>query len=244
MPVSKAKKDARVLPLLEEIQAHYKISFHRSEGDHWGSNVVGHVAHIYYQKTKYPGGALAHELLHALVQHRGYRRLRQGCSMTIEQTRFKRLRVCLDNELQHHKMYPEFARLGFAASEFYEDHDGEAADYLESVLASRPSSILDVLPDYFTLIAPGGSLSDAQLRNLNDRFMNLEAGRFAQQLTTIRSAIDAWRQSDSYDAQPTLRSIFLALQNPSYTWLGYSTIDRPPNQGFFIDRIFEVETTG
>jgi hypothetical protein len=138
-------------------------------------------------------------------------------------------------------MYPEFVRLGFAAHEFYEDHDYEAADYLNVVVASQPNSIFDILPDYFTLIAPGGSLSDARRQDFDGRFMNLQRGRFAQQLSTIRSAMNAWRQSDSYDAQPTLRTIFLALQSPSYTWFGYSTTDRPPEQGFFIDQTFEVE---
>jgi hypothetical protein len=40
MPVSRAKKDARVLTLLKEVQGHYQISYHRSENAHWGSNVV------------------------------------------------------------------------------------------------------------------------------------------------------------------------------------------------------------
>src|SRR5205823_12320984 len=103
----------------------YKIRYHRSSDLNWGCHVDGKIAHISYQKTAHPGASLAHELLHVLVQHSGYERIRVGFS-TIDQTwRFQRLMTCLDNELQHHKMFPRFAQLGFPANEFYADDDVE-----------------------------------------------------------------------------------------------------------------------
>jgi hypothetical protein len=242
MPISQAKKDKRVLPLIAEVQQTHKISYHRSKNGSWGCEVVGKTAHISYQKTKNPGGALVHELLHVIVQRNGYRRPKVWFS-TIDQTaRFNRLMSCLDNELQHHKMYRQFVTLGFASNEFYGDDDIETPRHLDEALGRPVVDLLDILPDYFTLIAPGGALTQQERQEFEQRFMKLGGGQFRAQFKAIGSAVDRWVQSATYDAQPTLRAIFLQLQNPCYTWLGYTDTERPPD-GFFVDKIFEVDET-
>jgi hypothetical protein len=242
MPITQAKRDPRVVPLLVEVQENYKMRYHRSKSSSWGCQVEGALADISYAKTKHPGGALAHELLHVVTQYKGYRRIRVGFS-TIDQTRcFLRLMTCLDNELQHHKMYPRFVQLGFAPYEFYGDDDIDTPSHLEDALNRPPQDILDILPDYFTLIAPGGTLTQQQRHDFEQRFMQLNGGEFSPQLTKIKSAINLWASATSYDAQPTLREIFMTLQNPCFTWFGYSNSERPP-AGFFVDQVFKVEET-
>lgn len=240
VPISLARKDDRVLPLITEVSKNYKIRYHRSHDAHWGCEVVGKTAHISYQKTKNPGGALAHELLHVITQHNGYRRPKVWFS-TIDQTwRFDRLMGCLDNELQHHKMYARFAQAGFTPTEFYADDDSETPDRLEEVLARSSAELIDVLPDYFTLIAPGGCLPPEQRERLEVQFMQLRGGQFSTQFTSIKSTVEQWALSGTYDARPTFRAIFLILQDPCYTWLGFTEHERPP-EGFFVDQIFEIE---
>ena len=237
--VAKAKADARVTGLLKEVESHFKISYHRSDDKCWGSNVTaGGVAEIHYQKTKHPGASLAHELLHLLVQHRGYRRVRGGISATLGHAVIENLIECFDNELQHHKMYPEFSRMGFLPDEFYADDDVGTAEHLQMALSSNPTSVLELVRDYFTLIAPGGCLKDTQRQGFQSEFLTLGQGRFAAQFQAIRSAMDGWATCGTYNAEPTLRQIFLTLENPSQVWLWYSTDGQPPQDGFFVDQAF------
>jgi hypothetical protein len=241
MPVSKAKKDPRVALFLAEVRSHYKISYHRCHDGGWGSSIADGVVHIDYDHTRFPGGALAHELLHILTQHRGYRRICIGFSTLDPTEGFSRVLTCLDNELQHHRMYPEFIRSGFAAEEFYRDDDEGVRGYLEQVLNSDIQNVIQILPDFFTVLAPGGCLTQTEREEFKARFLGCAAGRFNTQLAAVNAALEAWAKSTSYDCVPTLRELFMGLQNPCYTWIGFSEDARPPDDGVFIDQRFEIE---
>ncbi len=237
---NKARKDPRVKPLLSEIQEIYKVQYHRSEMETWSAEVEDSVLNIGYSKTKNPGGALAHELLHGWVQHCGYRRLILDFSAIDNTSRFTNLVRCLDNELQHHKMYPRFKELGFGPIEFYCDSDVDTPEILEFLLNRSDTDLLDLLPNYFTAIAPGGSLSSEDRSQFDKRFRALYGGKYSRELSTIYDSVNEWASSDDFDAKPVIASILHQFKDPCDTWFGHTPTDRPPNQGFFVDREFGV----
>ena len=227
-------------PLLREVSEIYKIKFHRELSDTWTSQVEGNELHVGYVKTSAPGGALAHELLHGWVQHRGYKRLIIAVSAIDQTRRFGRLLECLDNELQHHKMYPRFKALGFNPTEFYCDSDDGASKYLHSVLERPERELLDIIPDYLTAIAPGGGLTEAERAGFDSAFRCISDGRHASALGEIHDAVAEWATSDDFDVRPIVARILHQLANPCDTWIGHSEIDRPPDKGFFVDRKFAL----
>jgi hypothetical protein len=240
MPVSKAKKDSRLMPLIDEVSKTYKIKYHKEHGDTWTSQVIKNELHVGYVKTNTPGGALAHELLHGWVQGCGYNRIAIGISAIDNTDRFRRLLNCLDNELQHHKMYPKFQALGFSPNEFYCDSDANTSSYLHSVLKRTNDELLDVIPDYLTAIAPGGGLTDVEKDDFDKAFRCREGGKHASALSKIHEAVNEWATSANFDVRSVVTPILHQLLNPSYTWIGHTNTDRPPHTGFFVDQEFEV----
>ena len=237
----RATQDARVRPLLDQVRLKYRVKYHRSKTALWGSDVRRGDAHIEYQDTKHPGAALAHELLHVLTQDRGYRRLRIGLWASDDAGRMTTMLNCLDNELQHHKMYPEFQQLGFAPHEFYADSDADTPTHLEQFLASAPTDVRHVVPMFFTVIAPGGVLDPVARADLEARFTSLHGGKFAPALRRVAAAVNGWAVAATHDAESTVREVFLAMEDPCVAWIGYTDTDRPGSGGFFIGDEFEVD---
>lgn len=166
----KALKDPRVKALREEVESHYKIQWKRNHESSWSSKIESGIVQIgYCDPDNHPGGALAHELLHALVQQRGFRHI-TSCYTDVydvrnadEEKLYSRLMACLDNELQHHKMYEEFLSHQFQPEEFYNDSDKDVASHLDKFLnAERNYRIEEVIPELFTAIAPGGNHTDQE----------------------------------------------------------------------------------
>ena len=239
--VEKAKNNTNVNALLHDIQQKVKVKFHRSQDEAWGSNMESGTAHIYYQKCKNPAAPLAHELLHIATQLRGYKRIRIGVSLYDQTPLFKRFMECIDNELQHHKFYNEFLEMELPPEEMYcENPLVLERDLKESI--KSPMKFIEVLPDFFTLIAPGGSLTHEVKESLLKEVMFINGGEYHDQFKALENIVVAWRQSESYDNIPVIREIMLVLQpKPNFTWFGFNTYDHPPNQGFFVDEVFEIE---
>jgi hypothetical protein len=240
--IGKAQKDERIQKLIQEIKkAGIQISYKRSEerDSCWGSDMEDGVATIFYDNCKAPVEACAHELLHIDAQLRGYRRIRIGFSTYDRTYLFPRFMTCLDNELQHHKIYNSFISLGFEPGCFYCDSDTEIEQYIKKVLIDQNRNLLQVIPDFFSTIAPGGSLSETTKDELVQSFYNLNGGQYKSTLETIKEVVNNWGTSESYDNLPVIRDIMLGIQpSPNYTWFGFNENERPP-QGFFVDQIFD-----
>jgi len=239
--VEKAKSNSNVKSLLHEIQQKVKLKFHRSQVETWGSDMGSDTAYIYYQKCINPAASMAHELLHIATQLRGYRRIRIGVSSYDQTSLFKRFMGCIDNELQHHKFYNKFLEMGFSPNEMYCENPFELErDLKESI--KNTQKFIELIPDFFTLIAPGGSLTDNVKEDLLKEVMLINGGEYQDQLKAIESIVAEWRRSESYDNLPVISEIMLVLQpKPNFTWFGFTTSDCPPNQGFFVDKVFKVE---
>ena len=239
--LEKAKADPRIVPLLTEVKSRCTIRFKKSDGDAWGSSLTGGVAQIDHTKTAYPAASLAHELLHIIVQLKGIKQIRIGI-WTLDQTEmFNRFMKAINNELQHHRMFPTFISVGFTPSEFYCDSDTQIESHLRSTLANGVESLIELVPDFLTLLAPGGSISQSAKDELLEAFLNVNNRIYRDQLVGIRNEISTWASSNSFDNIPTIKQICLHMQNPCVAWFGFNDTDKPPNAGFFVGEQFEVE---
>lgn len=239
--IDRARNDSRVRALLAEIQRHVQIKYERSDRDGWTSNMEGNTAYIGFTECQHPSAALAHELLHITTQLQGYRRMRISFAASERAPRVKRLLDCLDNELQHHKFYPKFLSLQFRPNQFYGDSDLNTEKWLLEAGERLHENAMDIFPDWFTALAPGGSIGDDAKAHIREIFLANTDGRFRQQLLDVEAVVREWQLSPLYDAAPTVKRIFLIAEPvDNLTWIGFEVNDRPPEKGFFVDKKFEV----
>lgn len=240
--IKKVRSDKRLEGILREVSAKVRLKFQTSKSGEWSANLKDGKATIGYSRCRSPSAALAHELLHIDTQLRGYRRMRIGFSSIDQTGSFKRLMDCLDNELQHHKFYLKFLSMGFGPDQFYCDSDRDAEKYLNQAAQQGYQKLVDLIPDFLTVIAPGGSLSHNSQQRLRETFLAVENGKCSQQLRAIEDLFSEWAVSGAYDASETVKKIMLIIQPTSnYTWIGFDFNDRPPGSGFFVDAQFSVQ---
>lgn len=240
--IADVEKDDRVKSLVDDLKNKMAIVYKPSALDNWSVLLDENVAYIYYKDCKDPAAALAHELLHIETQLKGFKRLRYGFSGHFDPMDFKPVIDCFDNELQHHKFYDRFISLGFTPESFYDDSDISTESYLHNIIKNNSLSLIQMIPSYFTLLAPGGSISEKGKADLLNCFYGLNNGIYKNQMIKIKNTCDKWRISQSYDIVPVVRELMLEIQpKPNFSWFGFKPTDRPPNQGFFVDEEFEFE---
>lgn len=225
--------------LRAELSTIYDIEYVLGRGQYWGSEIDGNLARITFSDSPHPHECLAHELLHVGLQKDGYRRMRYGtCSFTLDGRWFPNLLTCLDNELQHQRMYPRYCELGFDPHRFYGESAREMRRYYERVLRDSNGDIRTIMTGYVSLLAPGGSLPERERAEFIDRFKAIHRGSYAAALDQVDESLDAWRLQASLNAEDIVRKIIRAMQTPSETFIGYGTSDEFPTNGFFIDGAF------
>lgn len=229
-----AKKNAKLLALYKEIEAWKTIVPEKSgsSSSEWGSYIddAGNAV-VVYAKTKNKECCLAHEVLHFYTQMSGYRRM-MSCTTTLDAGQLKRLVDCLDNELQHHRMFGRFQELGYPPKWFYNDDDDGTARYLDRVLNNyREPNLLAVIPDYMTLIAPGGSLTKRERDDFSARFRRL--AKSAHAFDTIDEAISEWKMLDAFDQEKVVSKIMSVIPGDHSSWIGFDDGSGFPNTGFF-----------
>ncbi|MEX2499047.1 MAG: hypothetical protein WD397_09270 [Wenzhouxiangellaceae bacterium] len=151
----------------------------------------------------------------------------------------KRLIECLDNELQHHRMFRKFLELGYEPQNFYNDEDSEVAGYLEKVLNNTGATLLERMPDYMTLIAPGGSLTNREKAKLSSRFRASISNREA--FDAIDEATAKWKHDDSLNQEVTVSSIISTIPGEHSSWIGFDNGAGFPESGFFVGKPLTAE---
>jgi hypothetical protein len=236
-----ARKNQKLRELYEEISNAFPIIEEKSSSNYWGAHIdtTGNAV-ITYAKIKNQLAALAHELLHIKMQMLGYKRLKCVATISMRDKQFaKTLIDALDNELQHHKMYPYYSEMGFLREDFFCDEDKEAEKRLFEIMKeTRPVAIDDLLLDYLTLISPGGSISNKKVVELKTLFRS-KLGN-STPFDVIDSAFEQWCASKTMDSELIVSQIFKLIQNPTETWVGYDDGNNFPKNGFFIDKIFTL----
>lgn len=236
-----AKKNSKLYALYKEIDAWKRIVVQKSEKDDssWGSFIDdSDNAVVVYAKTKNKQSALAHELLHFSIQKSGYKRMRVSAT-TLDKTSMSRLVSCLDNELQHHRMFAQFCDLGYPRKNFYNDEDSQTTEYLEGVLKDNKNSLLELIPDYMTLIAPGGSLTKNEKKTFLSKFRSLTSD--PESFDAIDAAIDKWVTMDSLNQESIVASIISTIPGDHSTWIGFDDGSGFPDSGFFVGKELTME---
>ncbi len=240
--------DSRNKSLYDRVRKYYKVNLKRSSDDSWGSNIEIDALIIWHSPTEYPVSAFTHELLHSDTQLNGYKRIRAGVSLNPEtHIVLPRICSCLDNELQHHKMFDRFIGLGFPSEEFYNDQDSKVIPYLESILKSTGKSIISLSVDYLTLISPGGIIPTDKYEELKESFLNYANGKYHDKFKVIDTIITNWKSDSNYDAEKYIIQFFKNV-DAGQTWITYSNdLDKGlssenfPSTGFYTDNSFTIE---
>ncbi|MEE1952321.1 hypothetical protein ACTG2T_20805 [Aeromonas sp. 75A] len=231
-----AKKNPKLNELYQEINA-WKVIVPEKSLDNdsaWGSYINdNNNAVISYAKTENKECALAHELLHFSIQKSGYIRMKSSAT-TLQSVLMKRLVDCLDNELQHHRMYAQYRSLGYTPKSFYNDADCLVAQYLTDVLDGNKMEPLELIPDYMTLIAPGGSLTMKEKQKFSAMFRTSTSA--PEVFDTIDGAIKKWTEAASLDQKSVVSSIISSIPGEHSTWIGFDNGTGFPDSGFFVGK--------
>jgi hypothetical protein len=229
--------------LYESVASEGRLLFEKNSSDGWLSQTVDGITTIFHAPSNHQQACLGHELLHASLKSQGYKQFTVAVCLTAKEPGIARVLGALDNELQHHKFYESFLKLGFPGTEMYHDDDSQLEGYIrESVegLEGVHSPIEEYFFLYLTLIAPGGSASDSKRQELLDLLEEASPRKYWKRLVSIGESIRNFGCGSTVDASLTIKSIFEALGGYEPTWVG-SDVDAFPESGVFIGPPFTPE---
>lgn len=226
--------------LFERVNAKYPVLLVKTKDNTWASHIENGNTIITFCDTQYPECCFVHELLHIDTQIKGYKRLRVGISAFDQTAFFGTLISALDNELQHHKMFPEFEIMRYQKENFYIDSDTNTENYLRRYVTKKAIEFRPTFLRYLTLIAPGGSMSDITKSELKEKFKSLNNNSYRAYFDHIDQQFEEWAKTPSYNAEPFLIEMFITISNGEFTWFGYGNSEEFPNNGFFVDKEFDI----
>jgi hypothetical protein len=228
--------------LYDEVATRSPVTLQPSHSTTWHSKTVAGQTTIWYSPTKHPNACLAHELLHARLKLSGYKQYVVSVCATEKSRRISSLLEILDNELQHHKFYPDFIALQFTPGEMYHDSDNAVDRELREIVAELRSDDPpeNFLRAYVTIIAPGGAANPSEREQWGQLLQDKCPARYWKRLETIQQIISEYAHGNDLDAGPTLVRILKALGGYDPTWIGPSE-DGFPDAGYFVGRHFQWE---
>ncbi|NKK58786.1 hypothetical protein GFM44_23085 [Rhizobium leguminosarum bv. viciae] len=235
--LDEAEADARLAPIMKEVEARYEVGVRRLDKPEWSSSVKGNKAEIGMAVTGRHLQSFAHELLHLRLSARGYRHiLGAGNHDPHQQQIISAVLDALDNELQHHRMFPEFVNAGFDGGDFYAESDDDVHVQLQSEIEElrNASPAWQAVLSYFTLIAPGGRWPDGKREELVALLKSNVTTATWDKLAQVEALFDTWRQQSHLDPTETIVSIFETLGGFEGTYLAEDVAAYPA--GSFIPR--------
>jgi hypothetical protein len=240
--VDEALANEAVKSLSDEVEAQTPVEINLGSAHAcWSSITKDGRTKIGIAPTARPAPSMAHELLHARLKIRGYRQYLTTTSLDPRPELLSDIGQALDNELQHHRMYPEFLKMGFSPDQFY--HDGDEADFEElrtTIAAISPATHPgELLLTFVTLISPGGSESDearSEVRRLFDERCGPENAR---RMAAIEREFEDWRTMSELDAGKTIVAILGHLEKFGRSWI--ATGMNFPGDGHFVAEAFTRE---
>ena len=245
--LDKANADPRISDLLANIQAQIPIDYEWSDVALWGAHIQNGRAIITVTRTGHPSAALAHELLHIDLQLKGYRRPRGFLSDIVDLPTFQLLMTCLDNELQHQRMFAPFSAMNFRSKQFYADSDVNTERFIWSELAKAQGRIERAI-HFFTLIAPGGAISEGGRNQLRQKFRTVDDGVHESTWVVIEAIVARWKNDPSFDVTSYLKEILQTLApttitKPHRSWFTFQPATEKglafPDPGEFVEGRFE-----
>ncbi|PQM25898.1 hypothetical protein CVO77_12345 [Sphingopyxis lindanitolerans] len=181
-----------------------------------------------------------HELLHADLKLKGFR---QHLTMlrVDDNDMVQHVVQALDNELQHHRMFPAFVAAGLDPSKFYCDSDGQTYKSVRTELKRMKPKVATtgyLFLKYLSAIAPGGAGTDADREQLKRFFRLTVPGEKMAKIDAAAEMLLAWGGGTSLDAGPVIRDILEVLGFNGW-WIGAS--HNFPKDGHFIGAPFTMQ---
>lgn len=240
--IDQAGEDSRLKSIIAEVEQKYELAITIGAGSEWASGFVNGKAVIWMADTTRPMASFAHEILHLRLSARGYKHI-LGCANPDKSVTaiVADLLVALDNELQHHRIFPEFLSAGFDGDEFYADDDDtdwvDIETSVRTLTGDETPSI--VLFSYLSLIAPGGGWPEGRREEIIDLLRARIAPATWSKLLMVKTAIEAWSLEDHMDPTETIVAIFEALGDLGQTFIAENVNSYP--DGAFIPRSMTEE---
>lgn len=239
--ITEALANTSVASLYQWADALSPITIKPSDGKTWGSETTPDGTVISVAPTRYPAESLYHELLHADLKVKGYRQHSTFVRVT-DNNLVQALANALDNELQHHRMYPAFVAAGFDPEHFY--HDGDEATFATirkklKRLTPATTHAATYFLIYLSIIAPGGR-GDEEKRAQLDRFFRMKVP--TNKLRLVDEAADKvreWGIASDVDPGPLIVEIIAGLGDFGGWWLGAS--ENFPEDGHFTGAPFTLD---
>lgn len=235
-----ALTDIRVAELYQEINEYSVIEICASPDSYWGSSTDSSGTSVFVACTIYPAESMFHELLHAKIKIQGYTQYLTFLR-TVDGNSAKVLGEALDNELQHHRMFPLFIDVGFDPERFYHDADTNSYSRIRRELKSmnpKVTSATAYFMKFLTIVAPGGDGGENARKKLENYF---RAKVPKAKMKKIDEAVDElvlWTESGATDPGPTIQKIMEKLGGMEGWWIGRSK--NFPDAGHFIGEPFTL----
>lgn len=219
----------------------YPVEIHFKQKNTWTSSIEDNKTIISYCNTKYPESCFVHELLHIKLQINGFKKLKTGISSCLLNKDLIDIINHLDNHLQHHRMFPEFEKLGYSKEEFYIDSDIKTENKLKKYLSGNNFDFKLTFLHYLTVISPGGSMSKDTIFDLKEEFKTIKQGCYRELIDLIDEIFEEWRNSTDLNYEPLIKNLFGSIQGCDRTWFGYGSSEEFPNNGFFVGEPFKIK---
>jgi hypothetical protein len=238
--VDEARRNTAVDALYQEIEANTPIVLREVAGVSWSSTTQNGQTIIEVGSARNPAAALYHELLHAFLKINGYRQYNQVAIIRDNCLELKGILEAIDNELQHHRMYVQFTKVGFKPEEVYDDDDKSTFDKIRKELRKMDhlASAGDCLLKFLTVIAPGGHGSVVERQKLRNFLMSRCAPAVRKKLEKIETLVATWATAVDVDPATTIRAIIDSLGDYEGAWIGAS--QNLPTDGWFTGAPFSV----
>lgn len=235
--IDEARQHPKVEAIYQEVDAITPITVELTTDNFWSSSTLNGETIITVGKSSDPAAALMHELQHAKLKINGLRQYTSFSTINRRGLRIMDVVSALDNEIQHHRMFPEFIAAGFASEKFYNDDDLTIyRDIRRELRKMGPSdNVVAFMFMFISVIAPGGHGTCQERKELRN-FLFTRCGQAKQaKLESIEREIKSWASAPLEEQSHLLRSILLKL-DLSGVWIGSGS--RFPEDGFFVGDAF------
>ncbi|WP_300039478.1 hypothetical protein [uncultured Roseobacter sp.] len=237
---ARALADDRVAELYQQINEQSNVEIRASTDSQWGSSTDANGTSVFVAPTDYPVESMFHELLHAKIKLQGYTQNLEFVR-TVDDTSAKVLGEALDNELQHHRMFPLFIDAGFDPERFYHDADKNSYSRIRKELKSmkpRENSATAYFMKFLTILAPGGTGGEKERKQLENFFRAKVPKAKLKRIDEAAKELVLWRESSATDPGPTIKKIMEELGGMDGWWIGRSK--NFPDEGHFIGEPFTL----
>lgn len=235
-----ANSDARAL--FDAVNAASPVHFVPAEDACWATLTKEGQTAVHVAPTGWPTESMYHELLHAQLKVNGFRSSMTMTGLADNGDQLTGLTTALDNELQHHRIFPRYVNAGFDPARFYNDNDHGTYRYIRKQLKAidpNQTSVAALFIRYLSVIAPGGAGEEREREQLLRFFRARVPKEKMLKLDAAADRLIGWGLSDESEAYPAVVDILRIVGGFDGWWIGAS--EAFPEDGLFTSQKFTLE---